>query len=84
MSQPKGTFDFSFKLFSSYNLLSHDSTIYYYTSEFESHWVPLSYGLVPHLSKKLSKFPLHHLLLTSYTGCGSKIWNNFQNVSSLF
>ena len=25
---------------------------------FESHWVPLSYGLVPHLSKKLSKFPL--------------------------
>ena len=23
----------------------------------ESHWVPLSYGLVPHLSKKLSKFP---------------------------
>ena len=28
-----------------------------YTSEFESHWVPLSYGLVPHLSKKLSKFP---------------------------
>ena len=30
-----------------------------YTSEFESHWVPLSYGLVPHLSKKLRKFPLH-------------------------
>ena len=26
-----------------------------YTSEFESHWVPHSYGLVPHLSKKLSK-----------------------------
>ena len=25
--------------------------------KFESHWVPLSYGLVPHLSKKLSKFP---------------------------
>ena len=23
-----------------------------YNSEFESHWVPLSYGLVPHLSKK--------------------------------
>ena len=22
-----------------------------------SHWVPLSYGLVPHLSKKLSKLP---------------------------
>ena len=33
-----------------------------YTSEFESHWVPLSYGLVPHLSKKLSKFPVHGLL----------------------
>ena len=28
-----------------------------YTTEFESHWVPLSYGLVPHLSKKLSKLP---------------------------
>ena len=26
-----------------------------YTSEFESHWVPFSYGLVPHLSKKPSK-----------------------------
>ena len=26
-------------------------------SEFESHSVPLSYGLVPHLSKKLSKLP---------------------------
>ena len=30
-----------------------------YTSEFESHWVPHSYGLVPHLSKKLSK--LQHI-----------------------
>ena len=28
-----------------------------YTSEFESHWVPHSYGFVPHLSKKLSKLP---------------------------
>ena len=27
-------------------------------SEFESHWVHLSYGLVQHLSKKLSKVPL--------------------------
>ena len=27
-----------------------------YTSEFESHWVPLSYGLVPHLSKSLVNF----------------------------
>ena len=38
-----------------------------YTSEFESHWVPLSYGLVPHLSKKLSKLPrtqTHPLALT--------------------
>ena len=26
-----------------------------YTSEFESYWVPLSYGHVPHLTKKLSK-----------------------------
>ena len=26
------------------------------TTTFESHCVPLSYGLVPHLSKKLSKF----------------------------
>ena len=26
-----------------------------YTSEFESHWVPYSYGLVPYLSKNLSK-----------------------------
>ena len=25
------------------------------TSEFESYWVPRSYGLVPHLSKKLGK-----------------------------
>ena len=27
-----------------------------FTSEFESHWVPLSYGLVPHLSKSLVNF----------------------------
>ena len=34
-----------------------------YTSEFESHWVPLSYGLVPHLSKKkLSKLPLQGII----------------------
>ena len=30
-----------------------------YTSEFESHWVPLSYGLVPHLSKKKSLVNFH-------------------------
>ena len=28
-----------------------------YTSEFKFHWVPLSYGLVPHRSKMLSKLP---------------------------
>ena len=28
-----------------------------YTSEFKSHCVSHSYGLVPHLSKKLSKLP---------------------------
>ena len=28
-----------------------------YTYILYKHWVPLSYGLVPHLSKKLSKFP---------------------------
>ena len=33
-----------------------------YTSEFESHWVPHSYGLVPYLSKKLSKLPLDEVL----------------------
>ena len=26
-----------------------------FTSEFEPHWMPHSYGLVPHLTKKLSK-----------------------------
>ena len=29
-----------------------------YVSEFESHWVPHTNGLVPHLSKKLSKLLL--------------------------
>ena len=29
-----------------------------YTNEFESHWVPHSYGFVPHLSKMLSKLQL--------------------------
>ena len=29
-----------------------------------SHWVPLSYGLVPHLSKKLSKFLFKPFLLS--------------------
>ena len=28
-----------------------------------SHWVPLSFGLVPHLSKKLSKLPLQNCYL---------------------
>ena len=31
-----------------------------FTSELDSHWVPHSFGLVPHLSKKLSKLlPFH-------------------------
>ena len=34
--------------------------------EFESHWVPFSYGLVPHLSKKLSKFPTSDCLVSYY------------------
>ena len=42
-----------------------------YTSEFESHWVPHSYGLVPHLSKKLSKL-LQYLQLQR--GHPSKYW----------
>ena len=29
-----------------------------YTSEFKSHWVPHSYGHVPHLSKKLCRLLL--------------------------
>ena len=41
-------------------LLSH--SLQTYTSEFESHLVPHSYGLVPYLSKKLSK-----LLLPSHS-----------------
>ena len=36
-------------------------------SEFESHWVPHSFGLVPHVSKKLSKL-LCHLIIR---WCGS-------------
>ena len=32
-----------------------------YTSELESHWVPHLYGLVPHLSKKLSKLLFVHV-----------------------
>ena len=34
-------------------------------SEFESHWVPLSYGLVPHLSKMLSKLQPPPCLIVS-------------------
>ena len=33
-----------------------------YTSEFESQWVPHSYGPVPHLSKKLSKLQLTQIV----------------------
>ena len=30
------------------------------------HWVPLSYGLVPHISKRLSKLPPHSLYISTY------------------
>ena len=33
-------------------------------------WVPLSYGLVPHLSKKLSKFPFYKRLRYGRTSVG--------------
>ena len=39
------------------NARTHTHT-HTHTHTSRSHWVPLSYGLVPHLSKKLSKFPL--------------------------
>ena len=35
-------------------------------TEILSHWVPISYGLVPHLSKKLSKFPYTEILSYIY------------------
>ena len=34
---------------------------HYYIHLSESHWVPLSYGLVPHLSKKFSKLPHYYI-----------------------
>ena len=36
-------------------------------NKFESHWVPHSNGLVPHLSKKLSKLLLAQKYLNEYT-----------------
>ena len=45
-----------------------------YTSEYESHWVLLSYGLVPHLSKKLSKFPFNSMQ-TELLVLSSITWN---------
>ena len=42
-----------------------------YTGEFESHWVPYTSGLVPHLSKKLSK------LLQHYWDSGLKVMKVF-------
>ena len=36
-----------------------------YTSAFESYWVPHSYNLVPHVSKKLSKLLLDTSLLNT-------------------
>ena len=38
--------------------LANIAFIFFITIGEVSHWVPLSYGLVPHLSKKLSKLPL--------------------------
>ena len=38
-------------------------------SEFESHWVPLSYGSVPHLSRKLCKSPLYRSKLWQQNHC---------------
>ena len=35
-------------------------------SEFESYWMPLLYGLVPNLSKKLSKLPHTHTHTFTY------------------
>ena len=43
-----------------------------YTSEFESHWVPLSYGLVPHLSKKLSKLRSQQIRFCGTVGLPSQ------------
>ena len=37
-----------------------------FMSEFKSHWVLHLYGLVPHLSKKLSKLQLLYLIIFSF------------------
>ena len=56
-----------------------------YTNEFESHWVPHLYGLVPHLCKKLNKLRLETYLrakkLVEHESDGETIciwcaWNN--------
>ena len=58
----------------SYTIYQHTNHHDTYTSEFESHWVLLSYGLVPHLSKKLSKFPL--IITTQLTKAVNSYWLN--------
>ena len=40
------------------------------SKQVRTHWVPLSYGLVPHLSKKLSKFPSQNTRLVKGLGFG--------------
>ena len=47
------------------------------SSKEQSHWVPLSYGLVPHLSKKLSKFP------SSKEHFGSGTWPRIQTLFTM-
>ena len=40
-----------------------------FTSEFDSHWVPNSSGLVLHLSIKLSKYNLRNYMLVILVNC---------------
>ena len=39
-----------------------------FTGEFESHWVPHSYGLVSHLNKSLVNYYLHELFNARVSG----------------
>ena len=38
------------------------SELFGFTSDFDSHWMPYSYGLVPYLSKMFSKYLLNSLV----------------------
>ena len=53
-------------------------------TEFESHWVPLSYGLVPHLSKKLSKFPVYSTDSANWASVIYIAYRKMQRISRLF